>query len=553
MTKFKLSDQQSAIDAFAVERAGKGKTLMVQGTTSDAGKTTLVAGLCRLFADLEVDVAPFKPQNMALNSAVTPCGGEIGRAQALQAKAARLPLDVDFNPILLKPNSDTGAQVIVHGKALIRNASSNMEASEYQDYKKVAMKAVLSSHQRLTQRYELVVVEGAGSPAEINLREGDIANMGFAEVVDCPVLIIADIDKGGVFAQLVGTLMLLSQSEQDRVVGFVINRFRGDIKLLESGLTWLEQKTNKPVLGVLPYLHGLDISSEDALVTQQSHEKCTNECSSSSDKVKVVVLVYPHMSNHTDFDALRHHKDIDCQFLFAKGSEGEDKPEKIAIPVCDLIILPGSKNVRGDLEFLYQRGWHDDIAKHLRYKGKVIGICGGYQMLGELIADPEGLEGKVGSSTGLGYFPMNTVLKSNKTLINVKGLLSLANQSAEISGYEIHAGESRLIADDKNQDEHQYHHKFKTVNTQTNSHLFDVDGEPQGLLSEDAQIAGCYLHGLFDEPKALQLFMLWLGFDIAKAPSIDTLEEQAIERVSQACQTHLDMVKVQQIVDDWYK
>ena len=208
------------------------KTLMIQGTTSDAGKTTLVAGLCRLFANLELKVAPFKPQNMALNSAVTPCGGEIGRAQALQAKAANVALDVDFNPILLKPNSDTGAQVIIHGK-VIPTKKGTMEATQYHDYKTVAMNAVLESHQRLIQQYQVIIVEGAGSPAEINLREGDIANMGFAEAVDCPVIIIADIDKGGVFAHLVGTLMLLSQSEQDRVIGFVINRFRGDISLLE--------------------------------------------------------------------------------------------------------------------------------------------------------------------------------------------------------------------------------------------------------------------------------------------------------------------------------
>lgn len=526
-------DDHTTNNPFELARSAQGKTLMVQGTTSDAGKTTLVAGLCRFFADLRINVAPFKPQNMALNSAVTPCGGEIGRAQALQAKAARLPLDVDFNPILLKPNSDTGAQVIVHGKALTHNASSNMEASEYQDYKKVAMQAVLSSHQRLIQKYELVVVEGAGSPAEINLREGDIANMGFAEAVDCPVLIIADIDKGGVFAQLVGTLMLLSQSEQDRVVGFVINRFRGDIKLLESGLTWLEQKTNKPVLGVLPYLHGLDISSEDALVTKQSSTQGT----SPSSKVRIVVLVYPHMSNHTDFDALRHHDDIDCQFLFAKGAEGDNSPEKIAIPPCDLIILPGSKNVRGDLSFLHQRGWHDDIARHLRYGGKVIGICGGYQMLGELIDDPGGLEGQAGSSMGLGYFAMHTVLKPQKTLLNVSGVLQLSQQSAEISGYEIHAGESTFIQDDK----------------QTPQTLLDVQGEGQGLLSDDGQVAGCYLHGLFDKPVALQLFMQWLGYDVSKAPSIEVLEERAIERVSQACQTHLDMVKIKKIITDWYR
>ena len=535
--KAKQVNRHSLPNTFEQDQIRQGKasqcqTLMIQGTTSDAGKTTLVAGLCRVFADLHINVAPFKPQNMALNSAVTPCGGEIGRAQALQAKAARLALDVDFNPILLKPNSDTVAQVIVHGKALMHRASSNMEASEYQDYKKVAMQAVLSSHQRLTQQYDLVVVEGAGSPAEINLRKGDIANMGFAEAVDCPVLIIADIDKGGVFAQLVGTLMLLSQSEQDRVVGFVINRFRGDIKLLESGLTWLEEKTNKPVLGVLPYLHGLDISSEDALVTKQALVEGT----STSSKVRIVVLVYPHMSNHTDFDALRHHEDIDCQFLFAKGSKDEVNPEKIAIPACDLIILPGSKNVRSDLDFLRQRGWDDDIAKHLRYQGKVIGVCGGYQMLGELIADPEGLEGQPGVSEGLSYFAMNTVLESKKTLINVSGVLELTRQSADISGYEIHAGVSTLINDGEKL-----------------SHLLTIEGEGQGLLSDDGQIAGCYLHGLFDQPEALQLFMSWLGYDVSKSPSIEILEEQAIERVSQACQTHLDMVKIKQIVTEWYK
>ncbi len=531
----KLDNIHAIESAFKIDATNQNhcKTLMIQGTTSDAGKTTLVAGLCRVFADLHIKVAPFKPQNMALNSAVTPCGGEIGRAQALQAKAARLALDVDFNPILLKPNSDTGAQVIVHGKALKHKTSSNMEASEYQDYKKIAMQAVLSSHQRLTQQYDLIVVEGAGSPAEINLREGDIANMGFAEAVDCPVLIIADIDKGGVFAQLVGTLMLLSQSEQDRVVGFVINRFRGDIKLLESGLTWLEEKTNKPVLGVLPYLHGLDISSEDALVTKQA----SVEGSSTAEKVRIVVLVYPHMSNHTDFDALRHHEDIDCQFLFAKGSKDESNPEKIAIPACDLIILPGSKNVRSDLEFLRQRGWHDDIAKHLRYQGKVIGICGGYQMLGELIDDASGIEGQAGVSKGLGYFAVNTVLKTEKTLINVSGTLQLAGQSTDIKGYEIHAGQSTFTDND--------------TATKTSS-LLNIQGQGQGLLSEDGQIAGCYLHGLFDQVAALQLFMRWLGHDVSTAPSVEQLEEQAIERVSKACVTHLDMTKVKEIVTQWY-
>jgi adenosylcobyric acid synthase len=508
----------------------KTSTLMVQGTTSDAGKTTLVAGLCRFFSDAGKNVAPFKPQNMALNSAVTPCGGEIGRGQALQAKAARQALSVDFNPILLKPNSDTGAQVIMHGKAL-----SNMEAGQYQDYKKIAMQAVLESHKRLCNEYQLVVVEGAGSPAEINLRKGDIANMGFAEAADCPVIIIADIDKGGVFAQLVGTLMLLSQSEQDRVVGFVINRFRGDIRLLESGLTWLEDRTNKPVLGVLPYLHGLDISSEDALATQQS-DKYTL-----SHKVRIVVLVYPHMSNHTDFDALRHHSDIDCQFLFAKGIEGEDKPEQVKIPACDLVILPGSKNVRGDLKFLHSRGWHNELARHLRYGGKVIGVCGGYQMLGEVITDPNGVEGIAGSTEGLGYFPVATELKQSKTLENVTGMLDLLGTKTLISGYEIHAGQTNTI-------EGAAESTPLILPLSDDFHQADF-----GSISADGQVAGCYVHGLFDKPEALQLFMRWLDFEVSLAPSIDLLEEQAINRVANACKEYLDMDKLEELVTDWYK
>lgn len=255
-------------------------TIMVQGTTSDAGKSTLVAAICRILADQKKSVVPFKPQNMALNSAVTIDGGEIGRAQAVQAEASRLEPHTDMNPVLLKPSSDKQAQVIIHGKAVL-----DLDAVAYHDYKSTAMQAVLESHQRLEQEYDYIVVEGAGSPAEINLRDRDIANMGFAEAVDCPVIIIADIDKGGVFAHLVGTLELLSESEQNRVVGFVINRFRGDIKLLESGLDWLEARTKKPVLGVIPYLHGLHIEAEDALTA--------NTQAQSSNAIRILVPALP--------------------------------------------------------------------------------------------------------------------------------------------------------------------------------------------------------------------------------------------------------------------
>ncbi|MBI3187812.1 MAG: cobyric acid synthase, partial [Gammaproteobacteria bacterium] len=346
------------------------KSIMVQGTTSDAGKSTLVTGLCRALKNRNINVAPFKPQNMALNSAVTIDNGEIGRAQAVQAQACSLPPHSDMNPILLKPNSDIGAQVIIHGKAL-----TDMDATVFHDYKITAMQAVLQSWQRLQNKYDAIVVEGAGSPAEINLRAGDIANMGFAEEVNCPVILIADIDKGGVFAHLVGTLNLLSPSEQQRIKGFVINRFRGDINLLKPGLDWLEQHTGKPVLGVLPYLHDFHIEAEDALTPQPLKSAHT--------LLKVIVPVLPRISNHTDFDALRLHPNVDFIYI----STGQP------IPPCDLVILPGSKNVRSDLNWLKQNNWSAYLQKHLRYGGKLLGICGGFQMLGNSISDPHGIEG----------------------------------------------------------------------------------------------------------------------------------------------------------------
>jgi len=499
------------------------KTLMVQGTTSDAGKTTLVAALCRILARKNKKVAPFKPQNMALNSAVTSCGGEIGRAQAVQARAANIEAEVDFNPVLLKPNSDTGSQVIIHGKAI-----TDMEASAYHDYKKVAMKAVLTSHQRLSQRFDYIMVEGAGSPAEINLRAGDIANMGFAEAVDCPVILIADIDRGGVFAHLVGTLDLLSQSEQQRVVGFVINRFRGDIALLQSGLDWLEERTGKPVLGVLPYLHGLTIAAEDAVDTQQV---------TTTPKLKVIVPVYPRMSNHNDLDPLRWHEDIDLEFIYAS------EQQKTPLPAADLIILPGSKNVRADLAFLKEQGWHDDIAKHLRYGGKVWGVCGGYQMLGESIADPLGIEGKPGISEALNYLPISTTLTANKILTNVKGTLSLNDAIADINGYEIHAGQSQLTVDNSTE---------RTVKN-TAKTIINIDDKAIGLISNDQQIAGSYLHGLFDQAAALQLIMKWCGASISTPISHQQQEDIALDNLADACQEHLDLVQLNNILATWRK
>lgn len=522
-----------AVNTPAVNSPRRAAVLMVQGTTSDAGKSTLVAGICRLLARQGIKVAPFKPQNMALNSAVTIDGGEIGRAQALQAVACYLEPHTDFNPILLKPSSDTGAQIIVHGKALTTLEASAFFGPKSKDYKAIALGAVLESFERLSGQYQTIVVEGAGSPAEINLREGDIANMGFAEAVDCPVIIIADIDKGGVFAHLVGTLALLSESEQARVKGFVINRFRGDISLLQSGLDWLEAYTSKPVLGVLPYLHDLHLDAEDALIS--SPTKGANS------RLKVRVLVYPRISNHTDFDPLRLHPDIDFDYVSLQTQAASHATH---LPAADVLILPGSKNVRADLAFLRQQGWDKDIATHLRYGGKVLGICGGYQMLGQSIADPLGIEDSAGDTAGLGYLPLSTELKAEKQLRRVRGELTLLGQKVAVQGYEIHCGESSYLIPRLEQ---------TNVPLQLIPELTSLTGPAvsfaDGLQSDDGQILGTYLHGLFDSPDACQLIIRWAGLNDAKAIDINQIREQQLDRLADVLAEHLDMQKLQPILE----
>src|SRR5687768_6044857 len=370
------------------------RTLMVQGTCSGAGKSTLVAGLCRVLARQGLRVAPFKPQNMSLHSAVAADGGEIGRAQALQAQAARVPALVDMNPVLLKPSSDTDAQVIVAGRPF-----ADLSAHGYQDLKPRLLNEVLAAFERLHGKFDALIVEGAGSPAEVNLRANDIANMGFAEAVDCPVILVADIDRGGALAHVVGTLACLSESERARVEGIVINRFRGDLALLEPGLEWLARECGKPVLGVLPYLNGLVLDAEDALPE--------SKLKTGTDHVfRIAIPVYPRISNHTDFDALRLHPGVEV-LLVGPGD---------ALPPADLVILPGSKNVRADLAFLKAQGWAEALQRHVRYGGRVIGICGGMQMLGTRIDDPQGVEGPAGSSDGLGLLALKTTLRGEKRL-----------------------------------------------------------------------------------------------------------------------------------------
>lgn len=468
---------------------------MVQGTTSDAGKSLLVAGLCRVYRRRGWQVAPFKPQNMALNSAVTVDGGEIGRAQALQAQAAGVEAHTDLNPVLLKPSSDVGAQVIIQGRVV-----EAMQARDYHAYKPQAFAAVLDSYQRLLHRYQKVVVEGAGSPAEINLRDRDIANMGFAEKADIPVILVADIDRGGVFAHLVGTLELLSKSEQERVVGFVINRFRGDMSLLKPGLDWLEQRTGKPVLGVLPYLHGLHLDAEDALPRQATGD--------ASSRLRVIAPALPRISNATDCDPLRLHPQLAFSFI------GPNQ----AIPPADLIILPGSKAVQSDLAWLREQGWDAAIKRHLRYGGKLIGICGGLQMLGEKLHDPLGLEGRAGSQPGLALLELETTLAAEKRLASVRG--RLAWNDAAVSGYEIHMGVSSGPA-------------------LAQPAIYFEHGQ-DGAISADGQILATYLHGLFDEPQALASLLSWAGGEEFALFDLNARREADLERLADTLENCLN-------------
>ena len=471
------------------------RTLMVQGTTSDAGKSTVVAALCRWLARRGVSVAPFKPQNMALNSAVTVDGGEIGRSTALQALACGVAPHSDMNPVLLKPHSDRGAQVIIRGRVL-----GNLDALAYHDYKSTARAAVMDAWRALSRRHEIIIAEGAGSPAEINLRANDIANMGFAEAADCPVLLVGDIDRGGVFAQFAGTLALLSESERARTRGFIINRFRGDPALLRGGLDWLEHHTGKPVLGVLPYLHGLLLDAEDAVAEGGGH---------ATGALRVAVPVAPRISNHNDLDPLRLHPGVELLLV------GPGQP----MPAADVILLPGSKHSRADLAWLRRQGWDTTIQRHLRYGGKVLGICGGFQMLGVAIHDPHGLEGEPGSSAGLGLLEMETCLLPGKQLRRVEARLLPGGE--RVSGYEIHHGVSTGAA--------------------LARPLFDLGGKADGAVSDDGQVLGGYLHGLFDSAPACDALLRRLGLETGTAVDYPAHRERQLERLADRLDEHLDL------------
>jgi adenosylcobyric acid synthase len=437
-------------------------SIMVQGAGSNVGKSVLVAGLCRYFSSQGLTVMPFKPQNMSNNAAVTSDHGEIGRAQALQARAARAAPISDMNPVLLKPETDTGAQIIVQGARY-----GTMRAAEYGQHKASLMPKVMESYARLEARADLVIIEGAGSPAEVNLRQGDLANMGFAEEADVPVILVGDIDRGGVIASLVGTHAVLEPSEKQRIKGFLINKFRGDTSLFADGMDIISDRTGWLGLGILPWFGAAArLPAEDILDLETKSSQSSNQ-----DSYHVAVPVIRRIANFDDLDPLSQ----DPSFRVTLVKPGEPLPLD-----ADLVLLPGSKSTIADLQFLREQGWDQDLMTLRRHGKAVIGLCGGYQMLGKYIHDPDGIEGMAGRVDGLGLLDIETTLTEQKTLTHTTGIET--RTGAAISGYEIHLGQT-TGAD--------------TAQPMVD-HIAGRDGKTaDGAISPDGQVAGCYMHGLF--------------------------------------------------------
>lgn len=434
-------------------------TIMIQGTHSDAGKSVITTALCRIFAQDGYKTAPFKSQNMALNSYITLDGKEIGRAQGVQAEAAKTIATTDMNPILIKPSRDMEAQVVFHGKPY-----ATMKATQYrEEFFQLGVQAIHDSLQKLKEEYEVIVIEGAGSPAEINLTDKELVNMRVASIANAPVILVGDIDKGGVFASLVGTLQLLGPHDRSRVIGVIINKFRGDISLLQPGLDWFEEYTGVPVLGVIPYLEGLEIDGEDSLVLQKYGNDHKDQAA-----IDIAVIAYPRISNFTDVDPLR--LEPDCRVRFVRKASELGNP--------DFIILPGTKNTAEDLLFLRESGLFEKIKTAYHNGTCLAGICGGFQMLGEKIMDPSQIESPYTIMEGFGLFPMVTEMTEMKKTVRVKGFCRMKGfENLLLSGYEIHMGRTQL---------NRNHQPFSILS-----------GEMEGCTNQEGTLFGTYLHDVF--------------------------------------------------------
>ena len=470
------------------------KAIMIQGAGSNVGKSMIVAGLARACANRGLDVAPFKPQNMSNNAAVTVDGGEIGRAQALQALAARKPAHTDMNPVLLKPETDTGAQVIVQGKRF-----ATLKARDYAERKPSLLKATLESFRRLSRDADIVLVEGAGSPAEINLRAGDIANMGFAEAAGVPVILVGDIDRGGVIAQIVGTQAVLEPGDAGRIKGFAINKFRGDVRLFDEGLAEIERRTGWPSLGVLPWFgDAWRLPAEDVMDLKNRP----------GGRFRVAVPRLGRIANFDDLDPLSGEPHVTVEII---------EPGRPLPGDADLVLIPGSKSTIADLAHFRAQGWDIDLAAHIRRGGHVMGICGGYQMLGRTVADPEGIEGAPGEVAGLGHLDVGTVMRPEKHLSLTQATYRPTGGTVE--GYEIHLGE--------------------TAGPDCARAWLDIGGRPEGAASADGRVRGCYLHGLFasDGFRARYLEELGAPSDLSFTDSVD----QALDALARHIEAHFDV------------
>ena len=472
---------------------------MIQGCGSDVGKSTLVAGLCRLFTDRGLRVRPFKPQNMSNNAAVTADGGEIGRAQAVQALACRTPPTVHMNPVLLKPQTDVGAQVVVRGRV-----DAVLSARDYQARKAALLPLALESYRLLAAEADLVLVEGAGSPAEVNLRANDIANMGFAHAADLPVALVGDIDRGHVIAQLVGAHAVLPPEDAARIRGFIVNKFRGDPSLFDDGRRLIAERTGWRDLGLAPHLRAaLRLPAEDAVALERAGPR--------GGRVRIVAPLFPRIANFDDFDALRAEPEVD----FAWVRPGDPLPGD-----ADLVVLPGSKATLADLAALRREGWDVDLLAHVRRGGRVLGVCGGYQMLGTRVADPEGLEGPPGEAAGLGLLEVETLLAPDKVLRRVEGALA-DRPEARFAAYEIHAGRTTGAG---------LARPFARLD----------DGRTDGAVSPDGRVAGCYLHGLFDAPGARGALLAALGA-VSDGVAASARVEAALDELAAGLAATLDM------------
>lgn len=475
--------------------------IMIQGAGSNVGKSLIVAGLCRLAARKGVRVAPFKPQNMSNNAAAAQ-GGEIGRAQALQARAAGIEAHIDMNPVLLKPESEQGSQVIVQGKRF-----ATVRAHEYALLKVQLLGTVLQSYRRLQTMADLIIVEGAGSPAEVNLRQGDIANMGFAESADIPVIMVGDIDRGGVIAQLVGAKEVLDAHDAARVKGFVINKFRGDLTLFNDGYRFIQERTGWRGLGVAPWFdQAVNLPAEDSADLKRQRPQ-------SNGAIKIVVPSFARIANFDDLDPLFHEPDVNVQIIEPGCAMPGD---------ADLILLPGSKSTRGDLAFLRRQGWDIDIKAHIRRGGFVLGLCGGYQMLGRMLHDPQGLEGDAGSSVGLSALDIETTITPRKQVRQTTGVSGLF-QDTPISGYEIHLGE--------------------TYGEDCARPFVTREERNDGAISETGRVFGCYVHGLLASDAFRKKFLALLG-GRSSGVNFNDKVDRTLDALADHCEAHLDTDRI---------